>query len=165
MHGGGRRRGAELRGRSDLTHPGTCVMVLRSSGRVPKSQGCPMAEPSTPAPVAQRQVAERTVALRHSPVPLVVSVDRHTSHATDRTVMAYKRAYPAWNRTGLTALMLGIGAHEPNVRPPQCPHLFAVSEFLRLGSITAVVFAWSGLQSDHASDRPRSEQARVWTIP
>jgi len=124
-----------------------------------------MAEPSPSAPVAQRQVAEKTVALKQSPVQLVGSADRHTSRAADRTIMACERAYAAWNRTGLTALTLGIGAHEPNVRPLPRPHPFAIDGVLRLVSITALVVAWSGSQSDRASDRPRSEQAKVWTIP
>ena len=140
-------------------------MVLRSSGLIPQSQGHLMAEPSPSGSVAQRQVAQKTVALKQSPVQLVGSADRHTSRAADRSMMACERAYAAWNRTGLTAPTLGIGAHEPNVRALLRPHLFATDGVPRLVSITVLVVAWSGSQSDRASGRPRSEQAKVCTIP
>ncbi|TPG06545.1 YidH family protein [Sphingomonas oligophenolica] len=59
---------------------------------------------------AHAELAESASELKESAVLQTDSADRRSQLAADRTIFAAERTYAAWVRTGLSALVAGVGA-------------------------------------------------------
>jgi putative membrane protein len=88
--------------------------------------------------------------------------DPRVLYAADRTVLAAERTYAAWVRTGLVALVAGVGAKASlgNVLPDWAI-LFNATLLVLFSGFCFAVAVWRDLRPGH--DAP--QRSDVWRLP
>jgi putative membrane protein len=88
--------------------------------------------------------------------------DPRVLYAADRTVLAAERTYAAWVRTGLVALVAGVGAKTSlGSVLPEWAILFNATLLVLFSGFCFAVAVWRELRPGHDSPR-RSD---VWRLP
>jgi putative membrane protein len=88
--------------------------------------------------------------------------DPRVPYAADRTVLAAERTYAAWVRTGLVALVAGVGAKTSlGGVLPDWAILFNATLLVFFAAFCFGVAVWRELRPGH--DSP--ERSDVWRIP